>query len=331
MLARRCCCCCAYTATVFWVETWAGQCLLGFLCLVLALSAHVPLGRMLADGNPSVHDGGSYRFVARQSILRLDLRWAASTAFGMILLVLGSFIVVLTTTSTAITDALRSFVSLLRVLHVPADDIAMVFSMAIRFIPLMAQEICAIHDAQFSRGASFHRGGLWQRVSAWPPVFIPLFVGMFRRADKPLGCHGCPLLWRQGMAAYLVTGLSHDTRFGCRIGCRLRHFCGNSGTSLRSLPRTDACSAMGNVVAIAVLWSIASMVRRSPPGTFANVKLVKSSPPRTDAFRRPPAGSHMSGRAWYYLPVWPGARRRAQKETSYEEAFNERHHRCVRA
>ena len=102
----------------------------------------------------------------------------------MILLVLGSFIVVLTTTSTALTDALRSFVSPLRVLHVPADDIAMVFSMAIRFIPLMAQEVCAIHDAQFSRGASFHRGGLWQRVSAWPPVFIPLFVGMFRRADK---------------------------------------------------------------------------------------------------------------------------------------------------
>ena len=102
----------------------------------------------------------------------------------MILLVLGSFIVVLTTTSTALTDALRSFVSPLRALHVPADDIAMVFSMAIRFIPLMAQELCAIHDAQFSRGASFRRGGLWQRVSAWPPVFIPLFVGMFRRADK---------------------------------------------------------------------------------------------------------------------------------------------------
>ena len=102
----------------------------------------------------------------------------------MILLVLGSFIVVLTTTSTALTDALRSFVFPLRALHVPADDIAMVFSMAIRFIPLMAQEVCAIHDAQFSRGTSFHRGGLWRRVSAWPPVFIPLFVGLFRRADK---------------------------------------------------------------------------------------------------------------------------------------------------
>ena len=102
----------------------------------------------------------------------------------MILLVLGSFIVVLTTTSTALTDALRSFVFPLRALRMPADDIAMVFCMAIRFIPLMAQELCAIHGAQFSRGASFHRGGLWQRLSAWPPVFIPLFVGMFRRADK---------------------------------------------------------------------------------------------------------------------------------------------------
>lgn len=200
---------CAYTATVFWVETWIGQCLLAGFCLVLALSARVSLGRMLAMGIPVY-------MMAALTVLFASINNQVGFALGcfygvrMILLVLGSFIVVLTTTSTALTDALRSFVSPLRVLHVPADDIAMVFSMAIRFIPLMAQEICAIHDAQFSRGASFHRGSLWQRVSAWPPVFIPLFVGMFRRADKlsvamDARCYGARGCRRTSLRDYRMT------------------------------------------------------------------------------------------------------------------------------
>ena len=104
---------CAYTATVFWVETWAGQWLLGFLCLVLALSAHVPLGRMLAMGIPVY-------MMAALTVLFASINNQVGFALGcfygvrMILLVLGSFIVVLTTTSTALTDALRSFVSPLR-------------------------------------------------------------------------------------------------------------------------------------------------------------------------------------------------------------------------
>ena len=118
-----------------------------------------------------------------------------------------------------------------QVLHVPADDIAMVFSMAIRFIPLMAQEICAIHDAQFSRGASFHRGGLWQRLSAWPPVFIPLFVGMFRRADK--------------------LSVAMDARcYGVRGGRR---------TSLRDYRMTPASVAV-SVVGLGVLAAIAALL-----------------------------------------------------------------------
>ena len=203
---------CAYTVTVFWVEAWTGQCLLGCLCLVLALSARVPLVRMLAMGIPVY-------MMAALTVLFATINDQVGLALGcfygvrMILLVLGSFIVVLTTTSTALTDALRSFVSPLRVLHLPVDDIATVFSMAIRFIPLMAQELCSVHDAQFSRGASFHCGGLWQRVSAWPPVFIPLFVGMFRRADKlsvamDARCYGVRGGRRSSLREYRITPAS---------------------------------------------------------------------------------------------------------------------------
>ena len=203
---------CAYTATVFWVETWVGQCLLAGVCLVLALAARVPLGRMLAMGIPVY-------MMAALTVLFASINNQVGFVLGcfygarMILLVLGSFIVVLTTTSTALTDALRSFVFPLRALRMPADDIAMVFCMAIRFIPLMAQELCAIHGAQFSRGASFHRGGLWQRLSAWPPVFIPLFVGMFRRADKlsvamDARCYGIRGGRRTSLRGYRMTPAS---------------------------------------------------------------------------------------------------------------------------
>ena len=91
----------------------AGQWLLGFLCLVLALSAHVPLVRMLAMGIPVY-------MMAALTVLFASINNQVGFALGcfygvrMILLVLGSFIVVLTTTSTALTDALRSFVSPLR-------------------------------------------------------------------------------------------------------------------------------------------------------------------------------------------------------------------------
>ena len=160
----------------------------------------------------------------------------------------------------------------------------------------------------------------------------PAVRGNVPKGGQAIGRHGRPLLWRQRRSAHLVAGLSHDTRFGCRIGCRFRCSCGNSGTSLAIASVHRRVFGHGERRRHRRSLAIASMLRRiSPSDTFANVKLAKSSPPRTDAFRRPPAGSHMSGRAWYYLPVWPGARRRAQKETSYEEAFNERHHRCVRA
>ncbi len=101
----------------------------------------------------------------------------------IVLMFVASFIVVLSTTSNELVRALSSLLSPLRIVRVPVDDVAMVFSLALRFIPLIAGEANSVMLAQKSRGASFGQGNMLRRITAWFPVLIPLFVGLFRRAE----------------------------------------------------------------------------------------------------------------------------------------------------
>ena len=143
-------------------------------------------------------------------------------AVRIILLVVASLVVTYTTTSTDLTSALSDFMRPLRKLKVPVDDIAMVFSLALRFIPITAEEFGRVHDAQQSRGAAFGTGSLWDRLRAWQTVLIPLFVGLFRRADAlavamDARCYGAPDVERTSLddrtfrarsAAVLAAGLA---------------------------------------------------------------------------------------------------------------------------
>lgn len=118
-------------------------------------------------------------------------------ALRIVLLVVASLLVSFTTTSTQLTEAFASFLRPLRRLRVPVDDVASVLSIALRFIPLVAEEIGRIHDAQWSRGAKFGEGSIASRLRAWSTVLVPLFVGMFRRADDlavamDARCYGMP-------------------------------------------------------------------------------------------------------------------------------------------
>ena len=104
-------------------------------------------------------------------------------ATRVLLLVIGTSVVTLTTSPVDLTDALATLMRPLRHLHVPVDDVAMMFSIALRFIPTTAEEAEKIIVAQTARGASFDEGGLVRRARAWIPVLVPLFVNLFRRAD----------------------------------------------------------------------------------------------------------------------------------------------------
>jgi len=104
-------------------------------------------------------------------------------AARIVALVLGTSILTLTTSPIALTDALTRIMAPLRHLRVPVDDIAMMFSIALRFIPTTAEEAEKIVVAQTARGAVFDEGGPVKRARAWVPVLVPLFVNLFRRAD----------------------------------------------------------------------------------------------------------------------------------------------------
>jgi len=113
----------------------------------------------------------------------VGLSTGAFFASRMILLVVGTSLLTLTTSPVGLTDALSRLMRPLRAVRVPVDDVAMMFSIALRFIPTTAEEAEKIIVAQTARGAVFDEGGLVRRARAWVPVLIPLFVNLFRRAD----------------------------------------------------------------------------------------------------------------------------------------------------
>jgi len=105
-------------------------------------------------------------------------------ALRIILLVCATSLLTYTTPIISLTDGLVSLMRPLAKLKVPTEDIAMMFSIALRFIPITAEEAEKIMVAQSARGAVFDRGGLIKRARAWIPVMVPLFVNLFRRADE---------------------------------------------------------------------------------------------------------------------------------------------------
>ena len=87
-----------------------------------------------------------------------------------------------TTSPTELTDALERLMKPLRYLKVPVHEIAMMMSIALRFIPTLIEETDKIMSAQKARGADLESGGIFQRIRALVPILIPLFVSAFRRA-----------------------------------------------------------------------------------------------------------------------------------------------------
>ncbi len=100
----------------------------------------------------------------------------------LILLVLGSSLLTLTTAPVTLTDGLERLMSPLRVIHFPAHEMAMMMTIALRFIPTLLEEADTIMKAQTARGADFETGNLIQRAKAMVPLLVPLFVSAFRHA-----------------------------------------------------------------------------------------------------------------------------------------------------
>lgn len=108
----------------------------------------------------------------------------AAAALRVLLLLGFSLVVSTSTTPTEICDGCIRLMRPLARLGVPVEGIGMVLSIALRFIPLVGEELMRIHTAQRSRAASFDEGALIERIRLWASVLTPLIVGLFRRADR---------------------------------------------------------------------------------------------------------------------------------------------------
>ena len=112
------------------------------------------------------------------------VRNAVFMVIRIMLLIMGTFLLTYTTSPIRLTDALEQLMGGLKRFHVPVHELAMMMSIALRFIPTLIEETDKIMSAQKARGADFESGGLVQKAKALVPILVPLFISAFRRADE---------------------------------------------------------------------------------------------------------------------------------------------------
>ena len=117
------------------------------------------------------------------SISDVGLKNAVLMTSRMVLLIVGTSIMTLTTTPNQLTDGLEKSLGFLKKVNVPVHEIAMMMSIALRFIPILIEETDKIMKAQMARGADFETGGLIKKAKNMVPLLVPLFVSAFRRAN----------------------------------------------------------------------------------------------------------------------------------------------------
>ena len=165
------------------------------LCLVIWLSK-VPVGYMVkglkaivvillitAVFNLFLTPGETIFIVWKFKITYEGLQNAGFMVIRLIYLILGSSVLTLTTTPNQLTDGLEKSMKPLNKIHVPVHEIAMMMSIALRFIPILIEETDKIMKAQLARGADFESGNLLKKAKSMVPLLVPLFVSAFRRAN----------------------------------------------------------------------------------------------------------------------------------------------------
>lgn len=131
-------------------------------------------------------------------ITREGLRTAIFMAIRLILLIIGSSLLTLTTKPISLTDGIEALLTPFKKIGVPAHDLAMMMTIALRFIPTLMEETDKIMKAQQARGADFESGNLMNRAKALIPILVPLFISAFRIAhDLAMAmearCYGCDI------------------------------------------------------------------------------------------------------------------------------------------
>ena len=117
------------------------------------------------------------------TITKEGLRLANMMTVRLSFLIIGSSVMTLTTTPNNLTDGMERLMKPLRKVNVPVHEIAMMMSIALRFIPILMEETDKIMKAQIARGADFESGNVIKKAKAMVPLLVPLFISAFRRAN----------------------------------------------------------------------------------------------------------------------------------------------------
>ncbi|MCM1193551.1 MAG: energy-coupling factor transporter transmembrane protein EcfT [Butyrivibrio sp.] len=148
----------------------------GMRAVLFLLLLTVVFNLFLTPGEPLVS-------LWKLTITREGLRLAATMAVRLVMLVVGSSVMTLTTTPNNLTDGMEKGLRPLKLIRVPVHEVAMMMSIALRFIPILMEETDKIMKAQIARGADFESGNIIKRAKALVPLMVPLFISAFRRAN----------------------------------------------------------------------------------------------------------------------------------------------------
>ena len=121
--------------------------------------------------------------VVMNLFLTRGVRTSVFMALRLMYLVAGSSLMTFTTSPNGLMDGMEKLLNPLNKLHLPVHEVAMIMSIALRFIPILLEETDKIMKAQIARGADFESGNIIQRAKAMIPILVPLFVSAFRRAN----------------------------------------------------------------------------------------------------------------------------------------------------
>ena len=154
-----------------------------FKFMVKGMKAIIFLLMLTVVFNMFLTPGEALISVWKLTITKEGLKLAIMMAVRLTFLIIGSSIMTLTTTPNNLTDGMENLMNPLRKFKVPVHEIAMMMSIALRFIPILMEETDKIMKAQIARGADFESGNIIKKAKALGPVLVPLFISAFRRAN----------------------------------------------------------------------------------------------------------------------------------------------------
>ena len=188
----------AYIVLLFVANNFYSLATCAIVLIAALIAARVPFGSVLrsvkgvifiliftAVLNIFFHSGATvywqwwYFKVTREGII-----FTVFLILRLFFLVMGSSVLTLTTTPVSLTDGIESLLKPLKYIKFPVHELALIMSIALRFIPTLIDETNRIISAQKARGADFESGNIFKRIKAIVPILIPLLISAFRRAEE---------------------------------------------------------------------------------------------------------------------------------------------------